>query len=419
MRIDASGNVGVGVSPEAWNTYTPLQVQLASLSGYTNGDSRLSNNAYYAGGWKYINSIPATQYLMDAANGIHTWSTAASGTADATITWQERMRIDSAGRVGIGVTNPNAYYAENLVVAAADEGGITIVSDPAHHAYLMFADGTSGSQQYRGYISYDHGTDNMNVISSGTLRFYTDDPSTEAARIDSSNVFLVGATSSTLGGSVAKRVGVSGSHDDGSQTMTVYNSSTSCGNNGILLVGTARTANGTFDLFNCWTAGVGDKEFKVRGDGNVFADGTFSGGGADYAEFFEWLDGNSSAEDRRGYSVVLEGGKIRAATSEDDASQIIGVISANPAMIGDNDMERWRGKYLRDDFGAYDLDENGDKQLNPDYDETQTYVSRENRVEWDIVGLMGKLRIREGQPTGSNWIKIKDISAGIEEWLVR
>jgi hypothetical protein len=146
---------------------------------------------------------------------------------------------------------------------------------------------------------------------------------------------------------------------------------------------------------------------------------TNSGTGADYAEFFEWLDGNSSAEDRRGYSVVLDSGKIRVATSEDNASQIIGVISANPAVIGDNDMERWRGKYLRDDFGSHDLDSNGDKQLNPDYDEAQSYVSREDRVEWDIVGLMGKLRIHKGQPTGSNWIKIKDISAGIEEWLVR
>jgi hypothetical protein len=201
--------------------------------------------------------------------------------------------------------------------------------------------------------------------------------------------------------------------------MTVYNSSTSCGANGILLVGTARTANTAFDIFNCWTAGIGDKEFKVRGDGNVFCDGSFTGGGADYAEFFEWLDGNSSAEDRRGYSVILDSGKIRAATSEDDASQIIGVISANPAMIGDGDLERWKGKYLRDDFGSYDLDSNGDRQLNPDYNEAQSYVSRENRVEWDIVGLMGKLRIRKGQPTGSNWIKIKDISAGIEEWLVR
>jgi hypothetical protein len=35
------------------------------------------------------------------------------------------------------------------------------------------------------------------------------------------------------------------------------------------------------------------------------------------------------------------------------------------------------------------------------------------------VGLMGKLRIRKGQPTGSNWIKMRDVSDTVEEWLVR
>ena len=123
ITIDSSENVGIGVSPEAWNTYTPLQVQLASLSGYTNGDSRLSNNAYYAGGWKYINSIPATQYLMDAANGVHTWSTAASGTADAAITWQERMRISAEG------------YVTTPYQPAFD----------AHHAGGSYASGTTAS----------------------------------------------------------------------------------------------------------------------------------------------------------------------------------------------------------------------------------------------------------------------------------
>jgi len=229
----------------------------------------------------------------------------------------------------------------------------------------------------------------------------------------------VGSSDTTLGGSSVIGAGVESSHTSASQTMTVYNSSTSCGANGIFVVETARTASTAFDFFNCFSNNVADKEFRFKGDGNAFADGSFTGGGADYAEFFEWLDGNSSAEDRRGYSVILDSGKIRVATSEDDASQIIGVISANPAMIGDGDLERWKGKYLRDDFGSYDLDANGDRQLNPDYNEAQSYVSREDRVEWDMVGLMGKLRIRKGQPTGSNWIKIKDINAGIEEWLVR
>ena len=47
------------------------------------------------------------------------------------------------------------------------------------------------------------------------------------------------------------------------------------------------------------------------------------------------------------------------------------------------------------------------------------YVPRSQRKEWDAVGLMGKLRMLKGQPTGDRWIKMRDISDTVEEWLVR
>jgi len=59
------------------------------------------------------------------------------------------------------------------------------------------------------------------------------------------------------------------------------------------------------------------------------------------------------------------------------------------------------------------------KVLNPDYDPNLQYIPREDRTEWDTVGLMGKLRIRKGQPVGSRWIKMRDVSDIVEEWLVR
>ena len=69
------------------------------------------------------------------------------------------------------------------------------------------------------------------------------------------------------------------------------------------------------------------------------------------------------------------------------------------------------------------VDDNGNKFLrrktNSDWNESETYISREDRKEWDTVGLMGKLRLRKGQPTGTNWIKMRDISDSVEEWLVR
>ena len=413
MRIDSSGSVGIGVVPETWqSTIDALQVGLgASFAGNTVNPSRayLSANYYInsSNQESYIATDEASQYFQNA--GTHTFKVAPSGSADSAISWNTAMNINNSGNVGIGTTAPG----RRLEVAENTNYNPPGLGNSGGHFGIFKVD--SGASKY-GLIA--------GVMSTGSVfqqvqRIDGTATAYNLALQPSGGAVLVGTTGTTLGGSQVISAGVQSSHTTGAQTMTVYNSSTSCGANGILLVGTARTANSAFDIFNCWTAGIGDKEFKVRGDGNVFADGPYSGTGADYAEFFEWLDGNSSAEDRRGYSVVLDSGKIRVATSEDNASQIIGVISANPAVIGDNDMERWRGKYLRDDFGSHDLDSNGDKQLNPDYDEAQSYVSREDRVEWGIVGLMGKLRIHKGQPTGSNWIKIKDISAGIEEWLVR
>ena len=178
-----------------------------------------------------------------------------------------------------------------------------------------------------------------------------------------------------------------------------------------------RGASQSYDFGRWESGGVGgDNEYRFRGDGSAFADGDWNAGGADYAEFFEWSDGNASDEDRRGISVVLVNDKIREAVAGEDP---IGVISGNPSVVGDAAWNKWSGKHLRDDYGSYVLDANGDRQLNPDYDPDLTYVPREERPEWGCVGLMGKLRIRTGQVTGSRWIKMRDVSATVEEWLVR
>ena len=215
------------------------------------------------------------------------------------------------------------------------------------------------------------------------------------------------------------------------------------------------TSNAKF--IACYSSNPGgsaDLEFYARVDGQIYADGSFNGGGADYAEFFEWKDGNTSDENRVGCSVVLDGNQIRKATSSDNTSNIIGVISVNPSVVGDADGEFWKGTYLKDDFGKYIFkdseqvewtDKEGVKYsyqkdhvpsdvtvpsdakktpikvrtLNPDYDKSKTYERREDRKEWSYVGMMGKLRMLKGQPTGDRWIKMRDISDTVEEWLVR
>ena len=224
-----------------------------------------------------------------------------------------------------------------------------------------------------------------------------------------------------------------------------------------------------------------DVQFKVHrtSDGRIYSDyGASVTSGADYAESFEWADGNPNNEDRVGYSVVIvpnTDGKIGIASTTDDTSLIIGVVSGCPAVLGDSADLKWQGRYLRDEYGREimqdvemlvwnhgqnepqpsptdtfrlsnceescrisDIDQRVaegtlpqwaiDQNLrvtaqvrtpNPDYNPSQEYVSRSDRQEWDPIGLMGKLWLRANQPTGDRWIKLKDGSNGLSYWLVR
>lgn len=57
--------------------------------------------------------------------------------------------------------------------------------------------------------------------------------------------------------------------------------------------------------------------FRVAYNGNVYCGGEYSSNGADYAEMFEWVDGNPTDEDRRGLFAYIENGKMRLANSAD------------------------------------------------------------------------------------------------------
>ena len=163
--------------------------------------------------------------------------------------------------------------------------------------------------------------------------------------------------------------------------------------------------------------------FRVTYAGNAYGLAAYGSSGADYAEYFEWLDGNPNDEDRRGKFVTLDGEKIRFATADDD--YILGVVSAAPCVVGDVQSEDWQGKWLTDAFGEkltqtvhiparYEEREMIDPEtgetttesilieeehdavqwvLNPEFDSSKNeeYISREDRKEWSPVGMIGKL----------------------------
>lgn len=146
-------------------------------------------------------------------------------------------------------------------------------------------------------------------------------------------------------------------------------------------------------LDDVFTVGGGSytNVFRVQSNGGVYGVRSYNASGADYAECFEWLDGNPDNEDRRGRFVTLDGERIRLAASEDD--YIVGIVSATPSVVGDNFSDDWKGKYVRDIFGAVVPDGKEAFRLSPDFNPEidNDYVSRLDRPEWDAVGMMGKL----------------------------
>jgi hypothetical protein len=104
LTLDTSGNLGLGVTPSAWNLsgLQALQIKNASLSGYLN-NSYLSANTYYSGGWNYIATAVASQYVQ--TNGQHQFFNAASGTAGTAITFTQAMTLDANSNLQLGTTS--------------------------------------------------------------------------------------------------------------------------------------------------------------------------------------------------------------------------------------------------------------------------------------------------------------------------
>ena len=466
MRLDASGNLLVGKTSagianagsefsstgRAFFTFDnggPLQLNRLNgdgdiielhKDGTEVGSIGVTSSRIYAG------TGDTGLFFNDQLDSIDPWNTSSNAARDAAIDLGDGTRRfkdlylsgsieieNGTGNVGVGKQALNSNTGSNNTAVGYQAGYTNSTGE--RNAYLgrlagYYSTGTSNT-----FVGDGAGNQMQSGNRNTIIGRYNGNESGLDIRTSSNNIVLADGDGNARGyingsGYLKMRSVDAGfynsagayhefNHNNSGSNAVIIHEQNVNYTNYSLYMQNARTNSANYGFILASSGGGTDNEFKLRGDGNAYADGSWNGGGADYAEYFEWDDGNAANEDRRGFSVVLVNNNMRKATADDDASSIIGVVSGNPSVVGDTDIGAWKHKYQRDDYGTYQRDENDERILNPDYNPDQEYTSREDRPEWDTVGLMGKLRIRKGQPTGSNWIKMRDVSDTVEEWLVR
>jgi hypothetical protein len=204
MRLDSAGNMGLGVTPSAWNTNSStkvFQVGKGSFftqeSGgyYTNIASNLYQNS--SGSFLYLANGNAT--ISTQVNGQHQWFTSASGTAGNAITFTQAMTLDASGNLGVGTSSLSGNGRLELNVPAGNNTNLT-----------FYENGSS-----RWLIG--------SVTGSNAFRFLDLANGAERARIDSSGNLLVGTTSAVA----SERFNVTGSVATGFVSRVINQNATS------------------------------------------------------------------------------------------------------------------------------------------------------------------------------------------------
>jgi hypothetical protein len=417
-------------------------MQLTRTAGHTSAS--LGEIQFGSGSSPTDNSLANIVCNGDGAtdSGKLSFGTQTTGAANTT-----RMTIDSTGKVGIGTTAPaqlldiasTAATTPEIRIArgtASDTRAIANTNGLGSIAWYAHDSGYTAGQQcaaitcvasadwydtastndapcYMSFWTQSNGASNglgaarMVIDSNGFVGIGTTGPDTMLHVVTNEETTQ---TAKFLNeGQAAPSLKLQNAH---SSTATMR---------GIIEIGAKLSASAGYNfLVTSSNTDSPDIEHQLEGDGTSSQDGGTAWTDTDYAEYFETSDGNAIIP---GISVVLVDGKIRAAQSGETPFGVTRPLNAS-CCIGGSAWNKWSGKYLRTPYGAYDLDSDGLRRLNPDYvenldeDGKQIYIPRSERDEWQIVGLLGQIPINKGQQISSTWIKMWEATDDVDMYYV-
>ena len=138
LRVDSSGNLGLGVTPSAWDSAGSLEITSDGTRGFFSQTARnaVGANTYYNGSWRYTSTGRSTIYGQ--VDGSHVWYNSVSGTAGGAISYAQAMTLN--------------YDGDLLVNATSSLGGVrgVITSQgvlATAYAYMAYVPSTASNGQ--------------------------------------------------------------------------------------------------------------------------------------------------------------------------------------------------------------------------------------------------------------------------------
>lgn len=240
MRIDSSGNVGIGVSSLS-DKFTVRGI--TGVSTTIDMSSGISTGTEY-GSLKFTASSP--NFTGAEIRGIHTNGGTNLGVLAFHTSATERLRIDSSGNVGIGTTSPNATLQVARSTSQTDIDGVNQVatfvntsSDTSGNLTGIRLGQDNATNVAQGFIGL---SSTGNVATRANLVIATPNTSgnsTERLRIDSSGRVGIGTSSPAI----AYRMSLTG---DGSTIV----GGLSLTNAGITYIGAPSANSSAFEIWN-------------------------------------------------------------------------------------------------------------------------------------------------------------------------
>jgi hypothetical protein len=319
MRLNSSGNVGIGTSSPISKLANTATV-IADAAGLTSGTPAIQWVTAVQG---YTASFSNTGSGNQFANGLLVETVGTSNGQDAIVNFESggvnRLKLTGAGNLGLGTSSPTV----KLEVAGEGKftaGNVSIAPSTATNNAVFIA-GNAGGTFFAGLDSSTGGSFGVgnysSVLYNGAntpMVFFTN--GTERMRIDSSGNLLVGTTTSS--GKLTVRA--TGTENVGNQ---IANFVSDTSGDGVVIFLSNGTAHGNASL---GTIAVN----KNTGTGrSINAEGTINALGADYAEY---MTKSSNFTIAKGDVVGINAqGKLTNAFA--NAVSFV-VKSTNPSFVG-------------------------------------------------------------------------------------